>query len=1192
MMKGFNPNRHSDAHQEALAATLSELIERRESAGRAKLPHGDPAPGLPAASSDCPGPGEWLRLAAGETSPAEAEGLLGHAAFCGGCAQRMRLALLVQSEEVTAEESAQLERLASNSIEGRRRLAADLASTARKPRRSRLGISLLWAGAGVAASLLIAAPLVLWWQHANSPERMLAEVYGRSRVFALRMPGSAHSAITAETRLRGGSSGREPATLLDARARIEGRLERNPRDPRWLELEARSEVLEENFDPAIDILDRLLAAGPVTSGLLADAAAAYFERGLATGSENDRATALDYLRRADELAPGDTVVLFNEAVVMEDRGQVMNAVETWNRYMRFERDPAWLAEGRSRLAGLEEKLNRLKTHQSRIEERLATPEAMRALAADPATLAAIDEELSSMQLSKMLFTAFPLPVDRSRGSPCADSCQAARILLQNLAASLEHNHQDSWLTRFLPAASRPPSQTFARAAQALGQAIDADLFGDFPAAAKWASESRQLFDLAGNGAGRDRAQVERSYALQRSFHFADCRRAAHPLLADPRSVWIQINAGIEDAICDTGPGTASEDNPLYGRMLRLAHEHGYTLLEFRALTASAGSALESGDTEDTWRIDLAGIRRFYDGDYPTVRLMNLLFGPAMVEQTAPRVQLDLLLTREYVAAVELTGSRNMIPAARMWLAAVAIRANAVAEAEEQMRQAQNEQATFGGAEPFKGMVAEDQIAMANFDLGRGELEKAAGLLGEARVGLAGEDDFVHRREYAATRGQLELALGHPDAAESTLRNAILDEERQAVTVGAGNVIVALQNRELYAVLAGVWLAQNRRGEDILALWERYRLRILGKPVPACLDRRLDCLKPEVSVALEHLGPDRLTGQIVLSDRILLYQAGAHGVTWTSMPLDRSDVLGAAGALERAASSPLTSRDSVDQAARRVGDIFFPLREDMPVGAAQLLLEPDPLLGNLPWPAVEVSGQPIGLQFNVEETPSLLLSARPRISFPGGGALIVGASSASGDLSPLPEAVNEAREVASFVRDPHLLLGSEATEPHFEAAITAAPAIHFAGHAIRRNGATRLLLAADAGSGAETWIDGDLLRKHPPRAARLAVFSACSTGKREEGWNHDMRDIVDTLAALGVPEVVATRWQIDSVAAVPMMDAFYGGLSKGLPVSRALTRARSSLSRDPRYWHPFYWAAYYASGSGATDLREVFHGGTK
>ena len=43
------------------------------------------------------------------------------------------------------------------------------------------------------------------------------------------------------------------------------------------------------------------------------------------------------------------MVLFNEAVVMEDRGQAMNAVETWNRYLRFERDPRWLADGRHRL---------------------------------------------------------------------------------------------------------------------------------------------------------------------------------------------------------------------------------------------------------------------------------------------------------------------------------------------------------------------------------------------------------------------------------------------------------------------------------------------------------------------------------------------------------------------------------------------------------------------------------------------------------------------------------------------------------------------------------------------------------------------------------------------------------------------------------------------------------------------------
>jgi len=148
-----------------------------------------------------------------------------------------------------------------------------------------------------------------------------------------------------QAHLRGGATGRESGRLLNARARIERHLESAPADPHWLQLEARSDLLDERFDPAIDILDRLLAAGPATSGLLVDDAAAYFQRGAATGSENDRATALEYLRRADELAPGDPVVLFNEAVVMEDRGQVMNAVETWNRYLRFERDSRWLAEG-------------------------------------------------------------------------------------------------------------------------------------------------------------------------------------------------------------------------------------------------------------------------------------------------------------------------------------------------------------------------------------------------------------------------------------------------------------------------------------------------------------------------------------------------------------------------------------------------------------------------------------------------------------------------------------------------------------------------------------------------------------------------------------------------------------------------------------------------------------------------------
>jgi tetratricopeptide (TPR) repeat protein len=222
--------------------------------------------------------------------------------------------------------------------------------------------------------LLIAVGLFSWWRMANNPENLLAESYTHDRLFDMRIPGAGFAQVTPKMHLRGGaggngtggngSAGHESAKLLDARARIEQQLVAAPEDEHWLQLEARSDILEEKFDQAIDILDRLVAAGPVSESLLMDDASAYFERGEATGSENDRATALDMLRRADELAPGDPVVLFNEAVAMEDRGQLMNAVETLNRYLRFERDPRWLAEGRRRLEALEQKLNQLKTNSS------------------------------------------------------------------------------------------------------------------------------------------------------------------------------------------------------------------------------------------------------------------------------------------------------------------------------------------------------------------------------------------------------------------------------------------------------------------------------------------------------------------------------------------------------------------------------------------------------------------------------------------------------------------------------------------------------------------------------------------------------------------------------------------------------------------------------------------------------------
>ena len=334
------------------------------------------------------------------------------------------------------------------------------------------------------------------------------------------------------------------------------------------------------------------------------------------------------------------------------------------------------------------------------------------------------------------------------------------------------------------------------------------------------------------------------------------------------------------------------------------------------------------------------------------------------------------------------------------------------------------------------------------------------------------------------------------------------------------------------------------------------------------------------------------GQIVLRDRVLLYRADARNVSWRQVPLQRTELLAASASLERVASAPSTSLASVDQAASRLGSILF---SDLPSPSKSdgvLMIEPDPLLGNIPWPAVETADGPIGLRFNLEEAPTILQSSRAGLQGIHGTPLVVGASAAAGEREFLPEVLNEARTVAGVETNSTTLLAGDATEAKIAAHLASASLIHFAGHAVQYEGTTRLLLAPSGDRDDKPYLDRSLLLKDPPKVARLVVFSACSTGRREEGWNHGMGDIVDTLASLGVPEVVATRWQIDSASAVPMMTAFYNGLARGLRVPQALTAARQSLIRDARYSHPYYWAAYYASGVGNTDFRGIFHGDGK
>jgi CHAT domain-containing protein len=65
---------------------------------------------------------------------------------------------------------------------------------------------------------------------------------------------------------------------------------------------------------------------------------------------------------------------------------------------------------------------------------------------------------------------------------------------------------------------------------------------------------------------------------------------------------------------------------------------------------------------------------------------------------------------------------------------------------------------------------------------------------------------------------------------------------------------------------------------------------------------------------------------------------------------------------------------------------------------------------------------------------------------------------------------------------------------------------------------------------------------------------------------------------GAQRVVVSLWNINDPATAELMQRFYGGMLKdNLRPAAALKKAQVSMSEDPRWNAPYYWAAFVLQG---------------
>jgi len=176
------------------------------------------------------------------------------------------------------------------------------------------------------------------------------------------------------------------------------------------------------------------------------------------------------------------------------------------------------------------------------------------------------------------------------------------------------------------------------------------------------------------------------------------------------------------------------------------------------------------------------------------------------------------------------------------------------------------------------------------------------------------------------------------------------------------------------------------------------------------------------------------------------------------------------------------------------------------------------------------------------------------------------------LPALAGAAREAKLVARYAPASDVRVGTDATAAFLKRTdLRNYRVLHFAAHAlVDEQSVTRTALALAPGGGENGIVGaGDLAALQLD--ADLVVLSACRSAGGVLVGGEGVQGLTSPLLQAGARSVVATLWRIPDQGVVSLVESFYDGLSRGLPVADALRAAKlGALKRgdSPRVWAAF------------------------
>jgi CHAT domain-containing protein/tetratricopeptide (TPR) repeat protein len=1044
-------------------------------------------------------------------------------------------------------------------------------------------------GLATAALVVIGTAGWLYRSRATAPlgssVAELAEAMGTRRFVEPRVTGGFRHGrlVTLRSGDRPQGLDAQPPAVLQAVARIREQAEGDT-SPEALAALGVTYLVSGDATAAVKALESAVAQRPGDARLRSDLAAAYLVRAEHAGEPADIPQALESAERAIAEHDAPVEAWFNRALALERLHQVDAARKAWEDYLQRDAASGWADEARQHLAALPRQ-PRSSLEQDRARARAALREG-------PAAVEALAKE--SAALLREYWANELLPAWSEAVLSARDDAEAHRERIALAGDALSRATADALPAETARALSEPVAATSPDPwrAQAVGfrafQDAQHRLRAEEPSCDAFKAAERGLRE-GGSPYARWAKQQVVNTCLLTSNHTAAATEldalksgaiAGRHLELEGRAHWLRgllhaFRGELTDALVEYDAAT--------GCFQRIGDRENVAFL----LMLRTECIQLMGDLRGAWRDRERALGLMGDVRNPARR--HGMLGEvtlACVDAGLPRSALHF--ADAAVEAARAWSQPGAISDALVIRAGVhhALDANERAEADL----IASRQATAAITEPEAAaeQAAESDATAGLILLGR-DPEEAMRSLRRA-LDHFGAVAPVRLPALHHLLARVHTARGSAEEAEAELTAGIEAMERGRIPLRDAALQVSFfdQSLPLFEDMVRLQIATHRDPERALGYVERGRARQLGDSLAGATVSPLDSSQLRSGLA----SGVTLVYSLSLDDRLLAWAVSREGTRFIERPLAAAELARLVTAY-RAAVERRAPADALRRVSARLHDEL--VRPFIPFIASQraLVFIPDELLQSVPFAGLwnDRTGRYLVEDYAVSVVPSgtVFIRASAAASRPRGArvrALAIGNPSVDRrlwrNLPDLPGAEAEAAEVAALYAEAELLQGAAATKPAFLDRLRGSDVVHYAGHAVSTDDSpstTRLLLAPGPrrGDSGALYVH-ELGRSSLPRT-RVVVLAACRTGGGAVSRVEGALSLGRPFLAAGVPDVVASLWDIEDSLSRPFFVAFHRALlAQDDPVAALRTTQLHYLrGPDPALAHPASWAPFICMG---------------